>query len=381
MRKFIIIGIILINLNGNLWADVYTSLTDGITKIVSPGTPGPISDMYDPAWKQIIGGDDDTSSPNVTMIARIYKNGRVVVHTLGGTLNKDYYDNKKLNQNITNWLNQKGGKSVALSNGHSEFHSLYGKANIFIEEAKASGYSVTTIETLNMENLQSIDVLVIGNAWSDFLDEEIIAVESFVKEGGGLLLTGLGWSWMGYHQYSTMEDYPMAKMCLAFKCKFLDHYVNDPTDKLFADKNDSPIFHTFYPNVQKDNLNKMIPKTVYDSLIELYKSTNGDNWKIATNWCEERGSECSWYGITCNRTNTNIVHINLSNNNLSGILSDSSINNLTEVNYLILMNNKLSGDIPDKIENLKKMTYLNLNYNQLSGNIPESIGNLSNLTF
>lgn len=38
-------------------------------------------------------------------------------------------------------------------------------------------------------------VLLVGNAWSAFSEAEIKAVRQFVREGGGLVVAGIGWSW------------------------------------------------------------------------------------------------------------------------------------------------------------------------------------------
>ncbi|MEZ5460292.1 caspase family protein [Dokdonella sp.] len=38
-------------------------------------------------------------------------------------------------------------------------------------------------------------VLLVGNAWSAFSEAEIEAVERFVRQGGGLVVAGIGWSW------------------------------------------------------------------------------------------------------------------------------------------------------------------------------------------
>jgi len=54
--------------------------------------------------------------------------------------------------------------------------------------------------------------------------------------------------------------------------------------------------------------------------------------------------------------------------------------NLTDLTYLGLWNNQLSGEIPESIGLLTNLAVLNLWGNQISGEIPSSIGNLVNLT-
>ena len=59
----------------------------------------------------------------------------------------------------------------------------------------------------------------------------------------------------------------------------------------------------------------------------------------------------------------------------------SDVWKLTNLTYLDLSRNQLTGSIPPEIGNLTNLTYLNLGFNQLTGSIPPEIGNLTNLTY
>ena len=50
------------------------------------------------------------------------------------------------------------------------------------------------------------------------------------------------------------------------------------------------------------------------------------------------------------------------------------IENFTNIGFLDLSFNRLSGEIPAAISNLNKLEVLNLSYNQLSGKVPSNIG-------
>ena len=110
------------------------------------------------------------------------------------------------------------------------------------------------------------------------------------------------------------------------------------------------------------------------ALVELYDSTDGDNWTNNTNW--NSGPVSTWYGV--NVYNGRVRDLNLYNNNLNGTIP-SSIGNLSSLQILYLDNNQLRGSIPPEIGNLSNLTYLFLYSNQLTGSIPPEIGNLSNL--
>ena len=134
------------------------------------------------------------------------------------------------------------------------------------------------------------------------------------------------------------------------------------------------------------------------ALVELYDSTNGDNWTNNTNW--KSSTIDTWYGVTVN--GDRVTGLDMTNNNLAGSIPSSigdltnlinlnflindltgtiplSIENLTSLETLDLAGNDLTGSIPSEIGSLTSLTYLDIENNQLTGSIPSSIGNLSNL--
>jgi len=52
---------------------------------------------------------------------------------------------------------------------------------------------------------------------------------------------------------------------------------------------------------------------------------------------------------------------------------------MTNLMYLILNVNKLTGSLPSELGNLNNLGSITLDYNQLTGNIPPELGNLSSL--
>ena len=85
------------------------------------------------------------------------------------------------------------------------------------------------------------------------------------------------------------------------------------------------------------------------ALIALYNSTDGANWTNNTGWLGSAGTECFWFGVTCD----------------SGSVSSLSLNS-----------NSLTGTIPNELGDLADLAILNLNGNSLSGSIPTELGNL-----
>eukprot|EP00567_Pseudictyota_dubia_P010412 CAMPEP_0197441402 /NCGR_PEP_ID=MMETSP1175-20131217/7677_1 /TAXON_ID=1003142 /ORGANISM="Triceratium dubium, Strain CCMP147" /LENGTH=746 /DNA_ID=CAMNT_0042971665 /DNA_START=172 /DNA_END=2412 /DNA_ORIENTATION=+ len=134
------------------------------------------------------------------------------------------------------------------------------------------------------------------------------------------------------------------------------------------------------------------------SVVVLYFSTGGDNWKNNTNYLTER-HECIWYGLYCNssfhvkqiRLNINnltgtipkelFAHelgiIDLHSNRIGGTISDYVCNISRTLTEMILHSNSLTGTILPCLGMLKNLEYLNLRENLLKGPIPESLNKLA----
>ena len=129
-----------------------------------------------------------------------------------------------------------------------------------------------------------------------------------------------------------------------------------------------------------------IPSIERAALISLYNSTNGTSWTNRTGWkggtlysdgFQNPGTECTWYGVTCD-TPHNVTSISFSNNGLNGQIP-AALGNLTGLQHLYLYQNQLSGSIPAALGSLISLKYLYLISNQLSGSIPPELGNLTSL--
>ena len=86
-----------------------------------------------------------------------------------------------------------------------------------------------------------------------------------------------------------------------------------------------------------------------DALVKLYIATKGNQWK---NQWDFNKPVSAWYGVKVQ--NDKVVELDLSNNNLSGVLP-SEIVNLIHLKNLILFKNNISGTIPSKIGNMKEL--------------------------
>jgi len=108
-----------------------------------------------------------------------------------------------------------------------------------------------------------------------------------------------------------------------------------------------------------------IPTAQCETLIDLYNSTDGDNWTANDNWLQNN-TPCNWRGLTC--SGGGVTEIDLSNKGLNGPLPDISA--LTDLTLVKLYSNALTGPIPD-LSALTQLSYLHLYGNDFTGSIPE----------
>ena len=138
------------------------------------------------------------------------------------------------------------GPTVAIDEGHKNFHTMGGRFRPFADLLEQDGYIVRPFRgTLSADSLRDVDVLVIANAAADtlglaphrlpsssaFTAEEVQAVRLWVEAGGRLLL-------IADHMPSGGEAYDLAA---AFGVLFSNGYtysgLGNPTPDVFSRSN------------------------------------------------------------------------------------------------------------------------------------------------
>ncbi|XVE53657.1 hypothetical protein DITRI_Ditri03aG0020600 [Diplodiscus trichospermus] len=85
-------------------------------------------------------------------------------------------------------------------------------------------------------------------------------------------------------------------------------------------------------------------------------------------------SVCSLKGVHCDTKKENVIELKASGLGLSGLIPDTTIGKLTQLQSLDLSNNKITG-LPSDLWSLGSLKSLNLSHNQISGSVPNNIGN------
>ena len=116
----------------------------------------------------------------------------------------------------------------------------------------------------------------------------------------------------------------------------------------------------------------VIPAEQRQVLLDLYNSTVGPGWWNHTGWAGPIGTECTWYGITCDVGGNNVSSISLWNNRLQGSLPPS-LSGLTSLREFAVFSNELTGSIPS-LTGLTSLQSFWVEDNQLTGSIPSLTG-------
>jgi hypothetical protein len=127
-----------------------------------------------------------------------------------------------------------------------------------------------------------------------------------------------------------------------------------------------------------------IPDSERQALLDLYASTDGDHWLAHDNWNGPPGTECSWWGIICDATESHVVQLAFGQadswvpSHLVGTLP-ASIGQLTALQYLFIAKNAISGPLPP-LNGLSALIGIDMYGDSITGPFP-SLAGLSNLQY
>ncbi|NEO61215.1 MAG: trypsin-like serine protease [Moorea sp. SIO4G2] len=163
---------------------------------------GQIKVLDDDVWTKL-----PKSEEKIFSILRDYGDGKVFAAGHNGVLG-DANTSRILLISAFGWLNlSSNNKSVLISSGHSEIISFKGspfntKPPLALKKLLNKWGSTVgdIVAPIDDTKLKKGNILVVGDAWGNFTQSEIDAVENFVKNGGSLFVVGLGWSWKQYSE-------------------------------------------------------------------------------------------------------------------------------------------------------------------------------------
>lgn len=125
------------------------------------------------------------------------------------------------------------------------------------------------------------------------------------------------------------------------------------------------------------------------AVANVYFALGGPHWSNRLGFLSSQ-HECQWRdiegtlikGVICDESESDVDYISLSSNNLTGTIPEQ-IGLLTNMQNLDMSYNVIGGTIPDGLANAKRMQRLTLNSNRLTGTVPAFASKYGwkNLTF
>ena len=112
-------------------------------------------------------------------------------------------------------------------------------------------------------------------------------------------------------------------------------------------------------------------------LIALYEATGGNNWDDNTNWLVSTYPLDQWDGVETDDEGR-VTSLDLLQNGLTGEIPEA-LGQLHNLQYIDLGYNDLTGTIPGTLGQLNNLQVLDFASNDLTGPIPETLGNLNSL--
>jgi len=146
-------------------------------------------------------------------IASEYQKGRFIALGHDGLL-IDPSTNGNFTGNILDWLgNDYQNKKVII---YTHLGNWFNKS-ILTEKAKAlftsSGIEIVELDSqVTDKDLKMCDLFIIARPSRCIGQNEIDSIVSYVAQGGGLLMTGMGWLWGAQKKSQDLEDFPLNKL-------------------------------------------------------------------------------------------------------------------------------------------------------------------------
>lgn len=242
---FLLICLLLTNGASNVLAQNYGSLVTGVSTVWTSGLSSSLFPYNDSATPIVIGNPNTASYPSIFALASVSGAGRAVglAHeNVLGNNDISQYNNLTFALNIFNWLDINNTNQIVIASGHGEWLN-YNNATTLRSNLQSNGYTVTNLTgSITAAALTGKGVLMIGNGWQTYTIAEKLAIQNYVQGGGGLLMLGLGWSWVSYNS-GGLAAYPMNQIGSMFGLYWTDTNISDATNQA----NGQPLFATFYP--------------------------------------------------------------------------------------------------------------------------------------
>ena len=209
-----------------------TQFREGVSTIAAPGIPGNLAVIADKAFVVATGGmDGGTQAPVV--VAAEWGRGRVVVFGHGGYLSKaalQTADTGQLMLNALEWSHgrQANRRQIDVSVGHVCAGGIGDALNTLDPSSQNINFTFAQLDSNNWHTqLDNLDILIVDTHQLQSAEQRD-AVAAFVKRGGGLITSGLGWGWQQLNSNKDLAtQHPGNQLLAEAGILFLDGYLKE----------------------------------------------------------------------------------------------------------------------------------------------------------
>ncbi len=226
--------------------DLFSPLTAGLVEIGANFQQSGLL-ATDPAWRGIVGGRDEAEGPGAIVLARQFDQGRIVAVTENAFweagLNEQHIT---LANNIMNWLSAGRNRRMAILPGTDSYAKL-------LPHWQALGFAKPDRIAPGFTSAQLADygLVIAPNLWEARAPADHAAVIEYVRNGGGLFMTGLAWSYA-----KPLGTYGPNVLGAEFGVIWLRLGVRDQTQNYGSPL--APRYRTFYPDVKLAGLDDIL---------------------------------------------------------------------------------------------------------------------------
>ncbi|HRW53585.1 MAG TPA: M60 family metallopeptidase [Phycisphaerae bacterium] len=219
-------------------------LVTGVHEIAAPGTPGPLSVFGEKAFVVATGGVDGGEIVAPVVAAARFGKGRVVAFGHTGYLDPEALgvgETGRLMANAIEWAagedrsirdDDEGGVQKTLRVG------LMGRGGM-VDALRAAGFDGQGRSKKEFFNsISAFDVICLGQ--EPLSEEEIRSVQSFVRDGGGLIMAGLGWGWLQLNPGKSLDAHPGNRLLADVGIAWTSETLSRTTDHGFAISREIP---------------------------------------------------------------------------------------------------------------------------------------------
>lgn len=210
-------------------------LQEGVKAIESSGAPGPVAAFGPMAFPVVLGSAGRNLSAPVIVASRL-GSGRIVAFGHGGFLGKtDKADTGRFIENSVRWAaSRTSAQPSAIKVG------ILGNDNL-AKYLKTKGYDVTTLAQKDWHTkLAGLNVVYADTTdWNPAASRQ--ALDKFIRAGGGLITSGLGWGWLQLNPGKSLSEQHAGNQLLTQAgILYLDGYAKPTSSNSYTTSGNLP---------------------------------------------------------------------------------------------------------------------------------------------